>query len=121
MVAFLYGITAPPGILNMALMAYSRLTGTDLSHEISNNLYVDNILLRPETERETPEDYRESKGLLENIIMNLREKSQTRKRRNVLGEYLRFCSVLETSFTFYCRPPAPEHPFSAEVHWSRPF
>ncbi|XGW34163.1 hypothetical protein V3C99_018183 [Haemonchus contortus] len=68
-----FGITASPSILNMALLAFLRSEGTELSAEISRDLYVDNILLQARTERQALQKYEESKTLFSKIGMNLRE------------------------------------------------
>lgn len=57
----------------MALLAYLQSKNTSLSKEILDNLYVENILLSASTPAEAIRKYRESKALLAEIGMNLRE------------------------------------------------
>ncbi|EYC37502.1 hypothetical protein Y032_0784g2335 [Ancylostoma ceylanicum] len=68
-----FGVTASPSILNMAILAYLSTQNTSLADEIAKNLYVDNILIMTETEKDALQKYKESKQLFANIGMNLRE------------------------------------------------
>ncbi|KAK6742031.1 hypothetical protein RB195_009726 [Necator americanus] len=68
-----FGVTACPSILNMAILSYLESQNSELSTEIAENLYVDNILLQAESVPEAVRKYKESKYLFSKIGMNLRE------------------------------------------------
>ncbi|XGW22651.1 hypothetical protein V3C99_005119 [Haemonchus contortus] len=66
----------------MALLTFLQSRNTPLSKEILDNLYVDNVLLGASTPSEAISKYKESKALLSEIGMNLREYSSNRTEVN---------------------------------------
>ncbi|KAK6018733.1 hypothetical protein OSTOST_15656, partial [Ostertagia ostertagi] len=60
-------------ILNMSLAAFLTTTGTVLSKEILDNIYVDNVFLAANTEEDALEKIENSRKLFRNIGMNLRD------------------------------------------------
>nr|CDJ85511.1 reverse transcriptase [Haemonchus contortus] len=77
-----FGAKPSPSILNMALLTFLQSRNTPLSKEILDNLYVDNVLLGASTPSEAISKYKESKALLSEIGMNLREYSSNRTEVN---------------------------------------
>ncbi|XGW01565.1 hypothetical protein V3C99_014021 [Haemonchus contortus] len=68
-----FGAKPSPSILNMCLLSFLQSKNNALAKEIGENLYVDNILLSAESPSEGLQKYAESKSLLAEIGMNLRE------------------------------------------------
>ncbi|KHJ81128.1 hypothetical protein OESDEN_19186, partial [Oesophagostomum dentatum] len=57
----------------MSILTYLHSVESQISKEISKNLYVDNILLQADTVEEAVKKYHESKQIFASIGMNLRE------------------------------------------------
>ncbi|EYC05914.1 hypothetical protein Y032_0079g1255 [Ancylostoma ceylanicum] len=68
-----FGVNAGPAILNQSLLKHIEETSSVLGQELSNSLYVDNVLLEGETPDELLAKYEESKKIFSSIGMNLRD------------------------------------------------
>ncbi|EYC18265.1 hypothetical protein Y032_0028g1767 [Ancylostoma ceylanicum] len=68
-----FGINAGPAILNQSLLKHIEETSSQLGQELSNSLYVDNVLLEGNNLGELLAKYRESKKIFSSIGMNLRD------------------------------------------------
>ncbi|EPB66596.1 hypothetical protein ANCCEY_14315 [Ancylostoma ceylanicum] len=68
-----FGVNAGPAILNQSLLKHIEETSSVLGQELSNSLYVDNVLLEGETPDELLAKYEESKKTFSSIGMNLRD------------------------------------------------
>uniref|UniRef100_A0A7I4Z4F9 Reverse transcriptase domain-containing protein n=1 Tax=Haemonchus contortus TaxID=6289 RepID=A0A7I4Z4F9_HAECO len=68
-----FGTKASPSILNMAISTVLTRIGTELSKEILNNIYVDNVFLAAESSEEAIQKMELSRKLFSQIGMNLRD------------------------------------------------
>ncbi|KAL6724091.1 hypothetical protein Aduo_019021 [Ancylostoma duodenale] len=68
-----FEINAGPAILNQALLKHLETFNNTTYSEISDMLYVDNVVLEGSTPEELLEKYRESKEVFNKVGMNLRD------------------------------------------------
>lgn len=68
-----FGLTASPSVLNMVLTKLCAENTHPIAKEILQYLYVDNIVLFADTVTEAIQKYEDSKAVLAQITMNLRE------------------------------------------------
>lgn len=68
-----FGAKPSPSILSVTLLTFLRSKNTELSKEIIDNLFVDNMLLTANDTSEAIAKYKESKSLLPEIGVTLRE------------------------------------------------
>uniref|UniRef100_A0A183GRU9 Reverse transcriptase domain-containing protein n=1 Tax=Heligmosomoides polygyrus TaxID=6339 RepID=A0A183GRU9_HELPZ len=68
-----FGINASPAILNQCILKYIEGSQSEISQELSNSLYVDNVFLEGKSPDDLLHKYTESKRLFSSIGMNLRD------------------------------------------------
>ncbi|KHJ86283.1 hypothetical protein OESDEN_13970 [Oesophagostomum dentatum] len=68
-----FGINTGPAILNQALLKHLESFSTDTNREISDMIYVDNVILEGKNRKDLLRKYNESKDVFKNVGMNLRD------------------------------------------------
>ncbi|KAK5976922.1 Pao retrotransposon peptidase [Trichostrongylus colubriformis] len=68
-----FGINASPAILNQSILKHIEESQSEIVSELSNSLYVDNVLLEGRNAKDLIRKYTESKRLFASIGMNLRD------------------------------------------------
>ncbi|KHJ94999.1 Pao retrotransposon peptidase [Oesophagostomum dentatum] len=77
-----FGINAGPAILNQCLLKQIEESSSALGKELSNALYVDNVLLQGNSSAELLTKYHESKKIFSSVGMNLRDYLSNRAEVN---------------------------------------
>ena len=68
-----FGIICSPFLLAGTIKYHLRQIGTSVASKISDNIYVDNVLLGANSVQDAYEMYLESKDVFKRVSMNLRE------------------------------------------------
>jgi len=68
-----FGVISSPFILASTINYHLNKQGSDIAHEIRENLYVDNVICGTDTTEQAIEFYKESKQLFKKASMNIRE------------------------------------------------